>query len=351
MLPYISVELCFPLLMSPATPQTDLWLERSRFNGMLLGSVSYGMFLTLTIEATLALLRQRRKKRTPLKSTSTALLGYLAITFALATIGFGGNAKYTQMIWIDLRDASGGPPLLIQLELDHWINRMALASYYIMEEIMDVLLLYRCFVIWNKNPIVIIFMTTLFLATVAMAILVLTDSRGAAFYNINFQLAYLCTSVGTNITYTILVAGRIYATRNRVKALVGKQHAEGYTSVIAMVIESAAMYSTLAVLYIIAFATNSNFSNLIFLAISHVQGIAQLLIILRVANGQAYTTDMGSQANASTMRFYSEPHHPPDFRLGSSSTAEMGPVSTKTKLSTNSNLQPEASRESVDAVI
>jgi hypothetical protein len=138
--------------MSTATPQTNLWLERSRFNGMLLGSVSYGdllsstrlgstvnqfnvnlsillagIFLTLTIEATLALLRQRRQKRIPLKSSSTVLLCYLAITFVLATIGFGGNAKYTQMIWIDLRDEPGGPPLLIQLELDHWINRMALA--------------------------------------------------------------------------------------------------------------------------------------------------------------------------------------------------------------------------------
>jgi hypothetical protein len=81
------------------------------------------------------------------------------------------------------------------------------------------------------------------------------------------------------------------------------------------------------------------------------QGIAQLLIILRVANGYAYTTDMGSQAKVSTIRFYSEPRHPPDFNLGDLSTTQLGSVSTKTTLSTKPNLHPEASRESVDAVI
>ncbi|KAF9481084.1 hypothetical protein BDN70DRAFT_931200 [Pholiota conissans] len=55
-----------------------------------------------------------------------------------------------------------------------------------------------------------------------------------------------------------------------------------------MIVESVALYSVLGVLYIASFATHSNCSNLIFLSISHVQGIAQLLIILRVVNGRAY---------------------------------------------------------------
>lgn len=57
------------------------------------------------------------------------LLGYVWITFVLATIGFGGNARYTQMIWIDLRDAPGGPAALILDETDYWINMMALTWY------------------------------------------------------------------------------------------------------------------------------------------------------------------------------------------------------------------------------
>jgi hypothetical protein len=37
------------------------------------------------------------------------------------------NAKYTQMIWIDLRDIQGGPAWLIENELDYSINVVAIA--------------------------------------------------------------------------------------------------------------------------------------------------------------------------------------------------------------------------------
>ena len=57
------------------------------------------------------------------------LLGYVWITFVLATIGFAGNARYTEMMWIDLRDAPGGPAALILDEMNYWINMMALTWY------------------------------------------------------------------------------------------------------------------------------------------------------------------------------------------------------------------------------
>jgi hypothetical protein len=53
------------------------------------------------------------------------LLFYVIITFALSTIGFAANSKYTEMIWIDLRDVSG-PIALIQNELDYSINVVAI---------------------------------------------------------------------------------------------------------------------------------------------------------------------------------------------------------------------------------
>jgi hypothetical protein len=55
------------------------------------------------------------------------LLSYVFITFVLGTICFAVNAKYTQMIWIDLRDIQGGPAWLIENELDYSINVVAIA--------------------------------------------------------------------------------------------------------------------------------------------------------------------------------------------------------------------------------
>lgn len=91
------------------------------------------------------------------------------------------------------------------------------------------------------------------------------------FYDINVQIAYLSLTVGTNILYTLLVVARLLMTHGDVKKNMGKEHADTYVSVIAMIVESAAMYSVLGVLYIASFATHSNCSNLIFLSISHVQ--------------------------------------------------------------------------------
>jgi len=53
------------------------------------------------------------------------LLFYIIVTFVSGTIGFAANARYTEMIWIDLRDAPGGPDALIEDELEYPINIVA----------------------------------------------------------------------------------------------------------------------------------------------------------------------------------------------------------------------------------
>ncbi|EJC99615.1 uncharacterized protein FOMMEDRAFT_112684 [Fomitiporia mediterranea MF3/22] len=338
--------------MSSAQPATDLWLERSRLDGMILGAVSYGFYALLTIQATSAILHKSRGNDD--KKKKIALLSYVAITFVLATIGFAGNVKYTQMIWVDLRNAPGGPDALIDLELDYWINRMALASYYIMEWVMEILLLYRCFVIWRWKPYIVLPMSALFLASVAMSILVLTESIGAVFYNIKVQLAYLCIAVGTNIIYTILVVARLVAVRNQVRETLGAEHAETYVSIAAMVVESAAMYSALGVIYIVAFSVHSNVSNLVFLSISHVQGIAQLFIILRVAHNRAYSDRITTRTSEpTTLAFASHSvHHAtlPNMHSSSESSDAIATVAEKKNLDEKQLSSAEASDQALAQV-
>ena len=87
-----------------------------------------GIYFLLTIQAAYSVLQKTRETSSKSKGNQQLLmLSYIFITFVLATIGFAGNAKYTQMIWVDLRNAPGGPALLIDLELNYWINRLALA--------------------------------------------------------------------------------------------------------------------------------------------------------------------------------------------------------------------------------
>ncbi|KAG0693462.1 hypothetical protein DFH29DRAFT_395798 [Suillus ampliporus] len=103
------------------TPQTDLWLERSRLDGMVLGSVSYGVFCLLTVQAWIALMKRPRYGG-KIADHCRALLSYILITFVLRTISSAVSAKYTEMIGIDLRDVPGGPTTLIGQEMNCRIN-------------------------------------------------------------------------------------------------------------------------------------------------------------------------------------------------------------------------------------
>jgi len=132
-------------MMSSQTPQTSLSIERFRLDGMMVACGSYGVFLfeynnaeadlcaaigiyfLLTIQAWIALMQQPRYGG-KIADNRLALLFYVFVTFALGTISSAANATYTEMIWIDLRDAPGGPLALIEGFMNYRINFIALAT-------------------------------------------------------------------------------------------------------------------------------------------------------------------------------------------------------------------------------
>ncbi|KAG0696974.1 hypothetical protein DFH29DRAFT_948879 [Suillus ampliporus] len=279
-------------VMSSYTPQTNLSLERSRLIGMMLGGISYGVFLLLTVQAVTALM-QRPRNGQKIADHRRALLCYIFITFVLGTISFACNAKYTEMIWIDLRDAPGGPTALIENVMNYRVNVLAIswqASLPIHLQI--VLTLYRCFIIWDWARRVMIPMATLYIAMIAVAILVLIQAgTGVMYYNINTTLVYLTFQVGLTVFYTILVAIRLLAIRKRMKQAIPEYDSSTYDTMILMVVESAMSYFVYIIIFIVAFALHSDsISTLCFLSINQVQGITQLFIIIRVARGRAVTS-------------------------------------------------------------
>ncbi|KAG0693458.1 hypothetical protein DFH29DRAFT_816289 [Suillus ampliporus] len=284
---------------------------------MILGGVSYGVFLVnvhtsavdiytaigvfflLTVQAWIALMRQPRYGG-KIADHSRALLFYIFITFVLRTISFAASAKYTEMIWIDLRDAPGGPATLIEDEMNYRINVVAFSTAHIQEWFMQALLLHRCYVIWNQARSVMIPMITLYVCMIASSIFCLIQaSTGAVYYNINIVLVYLCFQVGLTMIYTILVANRLLAMRSEMKRVMDQYDSSTYETVVLMTIESSLLYSVFAIIFIVSFALHLNgTTTLCFLSISSIQGISQLFIILRVARGRAVTHEWSSRVTA-----------------------------------------------------
>ena len=108
-------------------------------------------------------------------------------------------------------------------------------------------------------------------SSLAMSILVLAEASGAIFYNAYSELVYLCLQVGLTFIYSLLVAGRLFSFRMKMRDTLGRGHVRTYETAAMMVVESAAIYSTLGIIFIVSFALHSNISNLVFLSISHVQ--------------------------------------------------------------------------------
>jgi len=110
-----------------------------------------------------------------------------------------------------------------------------------------------------------------------LSILVLAEASGTVYYNIKSQLAFLCIEVGMTVIYTLLVVGRLVRYRRQMESFVSKEHLRTYDEVMTMVVESAALYSIVGIIFIISFALHSDISNLVFLAISHIQVSSKLL--------------------------------------------------------------------------
>lgn len=79
--------------------------------------------------------------------------------------------------------------------------------------------------------------------------------------------SYYAVSLGINILLTILIIVRLLMYRRTVMATLPAEHAKHYVSLATVIVESAALYSVAAVLFLITYAVN-NPSNQVFLGIA-----------------------------------------------------------------------------------
>ncbi|KAF8991795.1 hypothetical protein BDQ17DRAFT_1254539 [Cyathus striatus] len=279
--------------MAAIAPSTDLWLERSRLAGIILASFSYGIFFILSVQACQSIVRGMRSRGTTALRSKLGfiLLGYVILTFLLGSIGMGANARYTEDIWINYQAEGRTPVDLIINEFEFWYNRMAIDSHFILVWVLDMLLFYRCVVIWNYQLWVIILMGSIFLSIIGitMSIMVLAG-RAAVFTGLQMQTAFLAMSVSYNFLFTFLVCAQLFMVRRRMRDVLGREQLIPYTSITATLVESTSLYLIVELIYLFAFAFHSHVQNLLLMENAIIQAISQLLIILRVAQGRDYNT-------------------------------------------------------------
>ena len=120
---------------------------------------------------------------------------------------------------------------------------------------------------------------------------------------VNFGIPYWSLSASLNILVTLLIVLRLLYVRRRLSKALSSSHTRTYISVATMLVESAALYSITALIFIITYARNSAVQSLVLPVLGQVQAISPLLIMWRVAMGQAISRDHlpGSSYQLSTI--------------------------------------------------
>ena len=100
---------------------------------------------------------------------------------------------------------------------------------------------------------------------------------------ISFQLAisYWSISISFNIIVTLLIAGRLLLVRYRTRVAFHSQDSP-YLTVSAMLIESAFIYSSVGLIFLISFAVNSPVQNLALPLLGQVQVSVLLMTMVGI---------------------------------------------------------------------
>ncbi|KZV68235.1 hypothetical protein PENSPDRAFT_634626 [Peniophora sp. CONT] len=224
-------------------------------------------------------------------------MAYVAIMFGLSTVGNAASIKLGELAFISNRESTaGGPDAVINNSTTFKIVDVGYVVYMMVAWMQDGFLLYRFTVIFNWVRAVIIIPCLIYLLSVVSSILLLVQlcagfspSSNEA---VNFSIMFWSTSMGLTLLLTLLIVGKLLHMRHEVIRAFGPKHVLRipYLSISAMLVESALLYSLLAFVFLILLVRQNAFVECILPALGQVQIIAPQLIILRVAEGQSFTT-------------------------------------------------------------
>jgi len=271
----------------------DLYVERLWFYGFQLGLIGYGFTLVLVGYAfkTLYSLRHRQPR------FAYSFMVYVFVMFVLGTIGNTGNMKWFELGYVGNREFPGGPAAYFAEDGSFdTANLVSLTAYVVATWMQDGFLLYRFLGVFGFKQYMAIVPVCVYLLSIIMSCFLLAEitQNGADFFSantVNFALGYWAGSIATTLLLTTLIVGKLLHIRRQLRKALGPSFDQKstYVSISAMLIESASLYSAVAIAFIVLFSRNDPFQNIFLPLLGQVQIIAPLLIVVRVAQGRCFT--------------------------------------------------------------
>jgi len=219
--------------------------------------------------------------------------------FFLGTGYITTNTACKVLAYTTHRDFLGGPVEWVNVNYSSPTQLVSNICAVVSSWGSDGLLLYRCFIIYGSSfralRIVIAFPAILYIGEVVSGVLLLVQvahSPSTIWNSVNLGLPYFAFAAACNVAITLTIAIPLLVHRFRLSKTFGRnnEYTEPYTSAIAILVESSAIYAVVAVIFIGFYARNNSASHLFLSTLSQVQVIAPLLVILRVAAKKAWSS-------------------------------------------------------------
>ncbi|KAI0635286.1 hypothetical protein C8Q77DRAFT_1054567 [Trametes polyzona] len=222
------------------------------------------------------------------------LLAYTYVLFLLATAGMCLQTWVNHDAFVVHAGDPGGPLVYLSRETRHPAHVAAVMLYIVLNWFTDGMLLYRSWVLSRYSRYMLVgccaVMLTLFgvggtfVHTVAVSGMNLWTHGGTA-----SCVAYLSLSFAINFVLTFWIVFRLLSVRREIARTLGLRYARVYTSLAAMLVESASLYTVVTLLSIITCVREVSAQNALLPLLGQLQAIPPLLIIVRVMEGRAVT--------------------------------------------------------------
>jgi len=245
-------------------------------------------------------------------------VAYTAAMFSVLTIGASMGLNIFSKAYIDTREYPGtdslppGPTGYRSEIYSTAIDCIPNVMFYLNTFLADGFLLYRCYVIYSMNYWSIALPSLMYLASLAMSVVLIcyqtSKSKVLAWSTLatRFEVAYLSTSLSLNVLLTLMIATRLILHRRNIQNAIGPTTDGGlYNTVVTILVESCVIYAVDSLLLIGTFGAQSPVQDIFAPSFGNIQVIGSFLIILRVANRTALTSDTVATGNIGSIRFKS----------------------------------------------
>ncbi|KAI0280916.1 hypothetical protein BGY98DRAFT_282161 [Russula aff. rugulosa BPL654] len=230
----------------------------SELVALSLESFFYGIYVVLFGSSIKVLLNKRKAI-----SGTTPLLALAGVLVALITWHVITDAVRT--VYAFKRDQVPLGPDLYYANVASAMSLIKTSLYLIITVIFDAFILYRCYIVWDRNCLVILLPFMVWLADIGTGIAAVQGLSGltkgdSVFIQKQERItkAFLSSTVAVNGLCTLLIAYRLWT---RQATLRDSRKAFGLTREAAIMAESGAIYSITLIILIATYTSNSNSFN------------------------------------------------------------------------------------------